>query len=84
MRTFNALNLERKKKDINSYPTAKLFKEWISGYGEMLALFNENPESFLLEVNELFLKQKNIDKNEVLKLLDGRKSAREAKDWLVE
>ncbi len=81
VRTFNALNLERKKKDINSYPTAKLFKEWISGYGEMLALFNENPESFLLEVNELFLKQKNIDKNEVLKLLDGRKSAREAKDW---
>lgn len=81
VRTFNALNLERKKKDINSYPTAKAFKEWISKYGNMLSLFNEDPEKFLVEVNELFLKQKKIDKDKVLELLAGRKKAREDKSW---
>ena len=47
----------------------------------MLSLFNEDPEKFLVEVNELFLKQKKIDKDKVLELLAGRKKAREDKNW---
>ena len=47
----------------------------------MLSLFNEDPEKFLVEVNELFLKQKKIDKDKVLELLAGRKKAREDKSW---
>ena len=81
VRAFNALNLERKKKDINSFATAKAFRDWISHYGSMLALFNEEPDTFLTEINDLFLKQKKIDKEEVLKLLEGRRKAREEKDW---
>ncbi len=81
VRAFNGLNLEKKRKDINSLPTAKAFKEWLSGYGDMLALFKEDPATFLNEINELFIKEKKIDKGQVLDLLAKRKQARDDKNW---
>ncbi len=81
VRAFNALNLEKKKKDPSSYPTAVAFIDWLSNYADMLSLFKEDPNDFLMEINDLFLKEKKIDKAHVLELLENRRVARDAKDW---
>lgn len=81
VRSFNALNLEKKAKDVNSVPTAKAFIAWIQKYGSMMALFSEAPDKFLSEINGILIKKKNIDVKKVEELLASRQKARDEKDW---
>ncbi|WP_034731497.1 cysteine--tRNA ligase [Bacteriovorax sp. Seq25_V] len=81
VRAFNGLNLEKKAKDINSAPTAKLFTSWLSKYGQMMALFNEEPTVFLKAINDLMIKRRNIDAKLVEEIIAKRAKAREDKDW---
>ena len=81
VRSFNALNLLKKKKDQNSYPTAVAFAEWIEKYGKLMALFEQTPADFLSEIKEILLKEKNIDKAQVEELLEKRSKARDEKNW---
>ena len=81
IRAFNALNILKKKKDPNSWTTANALKEWIAKYGSMMALFKEVPAKFLSDIDDIMLKEKNIDKSQVEALAKKREEAREAKDW---
>ena len=81
VRAFNSLNILKKKKDINSWITANTFKEWILKYGKMMALFQEDPNHFLSSIDEIMLKEKNIDKEKVVELVKMREQARIDKDW---
>ncbi|OUR96465.1 cysteine--tRNA ligase [Halobacteriovorax marinus] len=81
VRAFNALNLLKKQKDPNSLPTTKAFKEWILKYGDMLALFKEEPTSFLADIDQIMIKEKNIDIAIVEALIKSREEARANKDW---
>jgi cysteinyl-tRNA synthetase len=81
VRAFNALNILKKKKDPNSWTTANALKEWISKYGSMMALFNEVPADFLSSIDEIMLKEKNIDRAKVEELASKRDEARSNKDW---
>jgi len=83
VRAFNGLNLEKKAKDINSAPTAKLFTSWLSKYGQMMALFNEEPTVFLKAINDLMIKRRNIDVQAVEDTIAKRAKAREDKDWAL-
>jgi cysteinyl-tRNA synthetase len=81
VRQFNGLNLAKKKKDPNSWVTAEEFFKWVTSYGEMMALFQEVPENFLSDINNILLKEKKISKDEVETLLNERASARANKDF---
>lgn len=81
VKTFNALNLEKKAKDVNSAPTAIAFGEWIAKYGKMSALFAMDPEQFLNEIKEVQIRRKGIALDKVEELLAKRGDARAAKDW---
>ncbi len=81
VRAFNTLGLEKKKKDVNSVPTANAFKEWVHKYGKLTALFDEDPAKVLSEINTILLKKKNIEASFVEELLAKRSQAREDKDW---
>lgn len=81
VRAFNALNLFKKQKDPNTYTTAAAFKEWILKYGDMMALFKESPSKFLSEIDDIMIKEKNIDKEKVEALVKVREEARANKDW---
>lgn len=81
VRAFNALNLLKKAKDPNSAPTAKAFLDWIKSYGKLMALFQEPPKDFLMSLDEILLKMKNISRDEVEGLVEQRELAREQKDW---
>lgn len=81
VKSFNALNLEKKAKDVNSAPTAKTFTEWITKYGRMSALFAMEPEQFLGEIKEVLLRRKKIEVSKVLELINERIEARKEKNW---
>ncbi len=46
-----------------------------------MALFKEVPADFLSDIDEIMLKEKNIDKSHVESLAKQREEARAAKDW---
>ena len=80
IKSFNSLNYD-KKKSIEAKGTAKLFKEWISSYGTMLSLFEEDPKSFLNDINDLLIKERKLDKTHIDQLVKDRSTARSNKDW---
>jgi cysteinyl-tRNA synthetase len=81
VRTFNALNLKKKQKDVNSAPTALFFKEWILKYGKMMSLFQRDPKEFLMRLDDILLKEKDLDRASIDSIVEQRNQARESKDW---
>jgi cysteinyl-tRNA synthetase len=53
----------------------------MSNYGQMSALFNENPKELLEQLDDVIIRLKDIDKVEVEKLVKLRNQARVDKDW---
>ena len=47
----------------------------------MSALFNESPDVFLVQLDEMLMRLKNISKDEVETLISKRLDARNSKDW---
>ena len=81
VRAFNGLNLLKKAKDKNSKPTAEAFLEWMKKYGKMMALFGQDPSHFLLELDDILIADRKLDKDKIEELVARRNEAREAKDW---
>lgn len=81
VRSFNALNLFKKKITSDKKATADKFLNWIKEYGEVSALFNEVPSQFLMQLDEILLRDRKIDRSKVEELIFKRREARDAKDW---
>lgn len=81
VRAFNALNLQKKAEDKNSKPTAEAFLAWLKKYGDMMALFGQDPSNFLLELDDILIADRKLDKAKIEELVAKRNEAREAKDW---
>ena len=81
VRSFNSLNLHKKAQEANSKKSAKHFYQWLTSYGKMLALFQEEPSSFLSELNQIVLRLKDVSIEQVESLIDQRRQARDSKDW---
>jgi len=81
VRLFNAQNIAKKKKDANALATAKEFKAWVGKWANVSALFLEDPDTFLRELDQILIREKGIDPEQVEDLIAQRNSAREQKDW---
>lgn len=81
VRSFNSQNVLKKLKDPNTLATAKFYKEWILKYGNILALFLENPDEILKKMDDILLLEKKIERSDIDKLIVERTKAREEKDW---
>lgn len=81
VRTFNAQNFHKKRKDPIAHATIIAFKDWLREQGKMMALFQEDPKTMLKALNDIMVKEKNIDVTKVEELLTQRNLAREQKDW---
>lgn len=81
VRAFNAQNLHRKKVTTDSVATAQAFMSWIKEQGDVLALFSQEPSSTIEELQNILIKEKNIDIAKVEDLVVARNAARDAKDW---
>ena len=60
---------------------AEQILEFFKNYGQMMSLFQENPEEFLKALDDHILKQKNISRSDIDKMVTQRDEARKAKDF---
>lgn len=82
VRTFNALGFSNKKKRNATHKgNSEYFKNWLLKYGKIAALFNEDPSEFLVQLDDVLIRLRNIDKNAVEELVVKRNAARESKNW---
>ena len=81
VRVFNAQNVLKKQKDPNALASAKAFVDWVGTWGAVSALFQEDAQTFLKELDEILILEKGIDKAQVEDLIAQRTKAREDKDW---
>ncbi len=83
VRAFNGLNVAKKKKDVGAQATAKVFKEWITDKGELMALFKEEPLSMLQHLDDVLIAEKGLDVEKIEALVQKRQEARANKDWAL-
>lgn len=57
------------------------FKNLILRFGKLLSLFQQEPSQFLIELDDLLLKAKNLSRDEIQKVVDERTQVRAAKDF---
>jgi cysteinyl-tRNA synthetase len=81
IREFNSQNFFKKRKDVHGRASVQGFIDWIVDKGEMMALFQQDPSQILEELNQILVKEKDIDVKKVEDLLQKRDEARQQKDW---
>ena len=81
LRHFTGLELSKKKKNQQNKATCHYFFSWVVNHGQLMALFNDDPATFLSEMDEILLREKKIDVAEVENLIAQRKEARDQKDF---
>lgn len=81
VRMFNASYAKGQKVKPKHLARAKAFKEWMAFYSDVTALFTEPAQDFLDVLDEMLIRQKGINKEEVSGLIEQRKMARDQKDW---
>lgn len=60
---------------------AEAFLNWFKTYGNLMALFNEEPHAFLFYLDDMLLKKANVKREEINELVVQRGSARKSKDF---
>ena len=83
LKSFN--NYCRKPGKITSEMVAisETFIGWIKKWGEVLALFQLDPEQYLFSLDNRLLQKKNLSRNQVDELIQKRADARSKKDFKV-
>ena len=81
VKKFNALTTDSKIKKENLSRCALEFIKFFKNYGEVLSLFQEEPEDFLKSLDNLLLKQKNLSRKQIDHLVNERTKARHQKDF---
>lgn len=60
---------------------AELFFNWVTQIGKMLSLFQQEPDTFLTELDNKLLEKMNVVRSEVDQLVQQRSAARDQKDF---
>ncbi|RME16923.1 MAG: cysteine--tRNA ligase [Bdellovibrio sp.] len=60
---------------------AEVYFHWMKKQGEVLSLFQEDPEAFLAFLDDLLLKKKGLQRSEIQQLVETRQKARSQKDF---
>ena len=81
-RAFNAFGIGNKaKRNPNQKGQSFAYFNWMKKYAAMTALFNEEPAFMLSRIDEILMEMKEINRDDVTKLVAKRNAARESKDW---
>lgn len=83
VRSFNSINLTKKKTQPQAKATAKNFISWIKKYGQMTSLFNQDPHTILTELDDIILAKRNLKRVDIDELIEKRNTARKNKDFAV-
>jgi cysteinyl-tRNA synthetase len=61
--------------------TCVQFAKWVKKFGALMALFQQNPQSFLRDLDDRLLKQKELTREQIDKIVIARVEARKSKDF---
>ncbi len=81
MRAFNNLTRKPGKVKPEQKAVAEVYLHWIKDRGNILALFQENPAEYLQILDDMLLRQKGLNREDINQLVASRKKARENKDY---
>ena len=81
VRAFNSMNLIKKKRNAINKATSKHYFDWVRSAGAIMSLFQEDPTKLLTELDDILIREKNIDIAHVERLMEERKTAREEKNF---
>ena len=77
-RTFNAF-LKEQSEDISQI--AKIFQDFVKKQGALLALFQEDPDIFLRQLEDILLAKQNLKREDIDQMIKERNEARLSKDY---
>lgn len=81
VRTFNTLVRTPGPVTPKKAAVAKAFLQWTAWLGNLMSLFAEPPASFLRFLDDMLLKQKNLERSTIDQMVKERSDARAAKDF---
>lgn len=81
VRVFNGLWKFGQKLTPEIVKSAQVFGQFIFDQGRLMALFQEAPTQFLRALDDMLLTQKNLKREDVDQMVQGRIAARASKDW---
>ncbi len=81
MRMFNNLTRKPGKAKPEHKAIAEVYLGWIKDKGDVLALFQENPSEYLVALDDMLLRQKNISREDVDALIVERTKVRAEKNY---
>ncbi len=81
MRQFNQLCKKPGAVTPQMAAIAETYGAWLKHQGAMMALFQEEPDQFLVEMDNLLLKKKSLQRDVINKLVEERTNARTNKDY---
>lgn len=81
IRLYNQLVPACSKKKGPATTLSQIFKDFVVEYGKPLALFQENPRDFLTTLDDMLLREKNLDREKIDILVEQRVAARNAKNY---
>jgi cysteinyl-tRNA synthetase len=81
MRLFNNLCRTPGKVKPEQQAVAEVYFAWLKSQGEVMALFQEEPGAFLNKLDDMILRRRSLNRNDIDKLVTERTSARAAKNY---
>lgn len=83
IRKFNSQFRRGMKVSIEQAAKALQFSVFIKNFGALMSLFQENPEAFLIQLDNQLLEQKKLLRATIDELVDQRSQARNSKDFAL-
>lgn len=82
LRLYNHLNRGPGKTTPERKAVAEVFFHWLKNKGSLLSLFQENPCEYLNLLDDMLLKEKGIQREDIDQLVAERENARRNKNWV--
>lgn len=81
MRLYNQMCRMPGKVKPEQVAIAESYYSWIRSHGEVMALFQEEPAEFLQKLDDMLLRKKNLNRDQIDQLVRQRTEARTQKDY---
>lgn len=81
VRTMNTKLKRGAKVTVQNRALAQVFVGWMKDVGSLMSLFQQPPAQFLIDLDDLLLKKKELSRTDVDQIVKDRALARESKDF---
>jgi cysteinyl-tRNA synthetase len=81
MKMFNTICRTAGKMKPEQQAVAEVYYSWLKKHGEIMALFQEEPQSFLRTLDDMLLRKKELNRDQIDQMVTSRAQARVEKNY---